>query len=192
MSVYVFGEAHVEYAMVLETLLKNPDKILLLLAKAKPDEDFMVSELINRFSNKKVLTDYLSCINNFKVRIKEFYEPLKELVGRYNTLFIEGSYTTMPGVLESHLKTRGLSTSLFDEVIDLDRSKTPLEPYWREKIVDNLVGKPSDGNVFIKVGNNHVDRLELSSKVVIHKMDASFMTEEFMLDAAFIKELTFR
>lgn len=192
MNVYVFGEAHVEYALIMECLLKNYDKLPELLVKAKPDEDFMVSELISRFSNKAVLANYLQCISTFKKRIKEFYEPLKELAGRYNTLFIEGSYTTIPSVLESHLVTRGLSTSLFDEIIELEYAKKPVEPYWREKIVDKLVGKPSDGNVFIQVGNNHVEQLELSSKVVIHKMDVSFMTEEFMLDAAFIKELNLR
>jgi len=164
----------------------------LLIARAKPDEDFIVNGLISRFSNKTVLANYLQCISTFKNRIKEFYEPLKELVGAYNILFIEGEYTTNPKVLESHLCTRGLDTSLFDEIIDLDRTVKPVESYWREKIVDNLVGMPSDSNIFIKVGANHVDRFEFSSKTITYKMDTSFMTREFMLDAAFIKELNFR
>ena len=111
----------------------------MLIARAKPDEDFIVNGLISRFSNKTVLANYLQCISTFKNRIKEFYEPLKELVGAYNILFIEGEYTTNPKVLESHLCTRGLDTSLFDEIIDLDRTVKPVESYWREKIVDNLL-----------------------------------------------------
>jgi len=193
MGVFVFGESHVEYALVMECLLRDFDKLPKLIAKAEPDERELIDGLITHFSNKALLADYLQCISTFKKRIKEFYEPLKELAGGYNLLFIEGELTRLPGgVLECHLKNRGLDVSLFDNIIDLDYSKKPVESYWREKIVDNLVGIPGDSNIFIKVGANHVDRLEFSTKAVIYKMDNSFMTEEFMNDAELIKELNFR